>query len=65
MILSAIGDTRFAFSTAYGSDMVQRDVWILDIRYGIVDFMLSCQKRFPTNGAPDLINTISNKYLYA
>ena len=28
MILSAIGDTGFAFSTAYGSDAVQRDVWI-------------------------------------
>jgi hypothetical protein len=33
MILSAIGDTGFAFSTAYGSDTVQRDVWIWDIFY--------------------------------
>jgi hypothetical protein len=33
MILSAIGDTGFAFSTAYGSDIVQRDVWIWDIFY--------------------------------
>jgi hypothetical protein len=33
MLLSAIGDTGFAFSTAYGSDTVQRDVWIWDIFY--------------------------------
>jgi hypothetical protein len=33
MILSAIGDTGFAFSTAYGSETVQRDVWIWDIFY--------------------------------
>lgn len=33
MILSAIGDTGFAFSTAYGSDAVQREVWIWDIFY--------------------------------
>jgi hypothetical protein len=33
MILSAIGDTGFAFSTAYGPDTVQRDVWIWDIFY--------------------------------
>jgi hypothetical protein len=33
MALSAIGDTGFAFSTAYGSDAVQRDVWIWNIFY--------------------------------
>jgi hypothetical protein len=31
MILSAIGDTGFAYSTAYGSDTVKREVWIWDI----------------------------------
>lgn len=31
MILSAIGDTGFAYSTAYGSDTVEREVWIWDI----------------------------------
>jgi hypothetical protein len=33
MILSTIGDTGFAFSTAYGPDTIQRDVWIWDIFY--------------------------------
>jgi hypothetical protein len=33
MMLSAIGDTGFAFSTAYGSDSVQRDVWIWNVIY--------------------------------
>jgi hypothetical protein len=33
MILSAIGDTGFAFSTAYGPDSVQRDVWIWNVIY--------------------------------
>ena len=33
MILSAIGDTGFAYSTAYGPDIAQRDVWIWDIFY--------------------------------
>jgi len=33
MILAATGDTGFAFSTAYGPDIVQRDVWIWDIFY--------------------------------
>src|SRR5918994_5150516 len=33
MILSAIGDTGFAFSTAYGPESVQRDVWIWNITY--------------------------------
>jgi hypothetical protein len=33
MILSATGDTGFAFSTAYGPDIVQRDVWIWDMFY--------------------------------
>jgi hypothetical protein len=33
MILSAIGDTGFAYSAAYGPDKVQRDVWIWDIFY--------------------------------
>lgn len=33
MILSAIGDTGFAFSTAYGPDAVQRDVWIWNVIY--------------------------------
>jgi hypothetical protein len=33
MMLSAIGDTGFAFSTAYGPDAVQRDVWIWNVIY--------------------------------
>ena len=33
MILSAIGDTGFAFSAAYGPDSVQRDVWKWNIIY--------------------------------
>ena len=33
MILSAIGNTGFAFSTAYGPESVQRDVWIWNIIY--------------------------------
>lgn len=33
MILSAIGDTGFAYSAAYGPVKVQRDVWIWDIFY--------------------------------
>jgi hypothetical protein len=33
MILSAIGDTGFAYSTAYGPDIAQRDVWIWDMGY--------------------------------
>ena len=33
MMLSAVGDTGFAFSTAYGPDSVQRDVWIWDVIY--------------------------------
>jgi hypothetical protein len=33
MVLSAIGDTGFAFSTAFGPDSVQRDVWIWDVIY--------------------------------
>ena len=33
MILSATGNTGFAYSSAYGSDIVQRDVWIWDIFY--------------------------------
>lgn len=33
IVLSAIGDTGFAFSTAYGPDSVQRDVWIWDVIY--------------------------------
>jgi hypothetical protein len=33
MMLSAIGDTGFALSTAYGPNTVQRDVWIWDIFY--------------------------------
>jgi hypothetical protein len=33
MVLSAIGDTGFAFSTAYGPDSVQRDVWIWNLIY--------------------------------
>ena len=33
MILSAIGDTGFAYSTAYGPDSAQRDIWIWDIFY--------------------------------
>jgi hypothetical protein len=33
MILSAIGDTGFAYSTAYGSDTVQREVWMWNIFY--------------------------------
>jgi hypothetical protein len=41
MILSAIGDTGFAFSTAYGSDTVQRDVWIWDIFYNSCSLCLA------------------------
>ena len=33
MILTAIGDTGFAYRTAYGPDTVQRNVWIWDIFY--------------------------------
>jgi hypothetical protein len=33
MIISAIGDTGFAYSTEYEPDTVQRDVWIWDIFY--------------------------------
>ena len=33
MMLSAVGDTGFAFSTAYGPDSVQEDVWIWDVIY--------------------------------
>ena len=33
MMLSAVGDTGFAFSTAYGPDAVQRDVWIWNVIY--------------------------------
>ena len=33
MMLSAIGDTGFAFSTVYGPDSVQRDVWIRNVIY--------------------------------
>jgi hypothetical protein len=33
MMLSAIGDTGYAYSAAYGPDSVQRDVWIWDIIY--------------------------------
>jgi hypothetical protein len=33
MMLSAIGDTGFAFSTAYGPDSVLRDVWIWNVIY--------------------------------
>ena len=33
MILSAIGDTGFAFSTAYGPYAVQKDVWIWNVIY--------------------------------
>ena len=36
MMLSAIGDTGFAFSTAYGPDSVQRDVWIWNVIYNAV-----------------------------
>jgi hypothetical protein len=33
MMLSAIADTGYAYSAAYGPDTVQRDVWIWDIIY--------------------------------
>jgi hypothetical protein len=33
MMLSAIGDTGYAYSAAYGPDTVQRDVWIWDAIY--------------------------------
>jgi hypothetical protein len=33
IMLSTIGDTGYAYSTAYGPDTVQRDVWIWDIIY--------------------------------
>jgi hypothetical protein len=33
MMLTAMGDTGFAFSTAYGPDSVLRDVWIWNVIY--------------------------------
>ena len=33
IMLSAIGDTGFAYSAAYGPDTVQRDVWIWSVIY--------------------------------
>jgi hypothetical protein len=33
MMLSAIADTGYAYSAAYGPDTVQRDLWIWDIIY--------------------------------
>jgi hypothetical protein len=33
MMLSAIGDTGYAYSAAYGPDTVQKDVWIWDVFY--------------------------------
>jgi hypothetical protein len=33
MMLSAIGDTGYAYSAAYGPHIVQRDVWIWDVIY--------------------------------
>jgi len=33
MMLSAIGDTGYAYSAAYGPSSVQRDVWIWDVIY--------------------------------
>ena len=33
MMLSAIADTGYAYSAAYGPDTVQRDVWIWDVIY--------------------------------
>jgi hypothetical protein len=33
MMLSAIGDTGYAYNAAYGPDSVQRDVWIWDVIY--------------------------------
>ncbi|MGA9166987.1 MAG: hypothetical protein WB053_06355 [Nitrososphaeraceae archaeon] len=35
MMLSAIGDTGYTYSAAYGPDSVQRDVWIWDIIYNV------------------------------
>jgi ABC-type Fe3+ transport system permease subunit len=33
IILAAIGDTGFAFSTSFGPNAVQNDVWVWDIFY--------------------------------
>jgi hypothetical protein len=41
IILSAIGDTGFAYSTAFGPDTVQKDVWIWDIFYNSFDLCLA------------------------
>jgi hypothetical protein len=35
MMLSAIGDTGYAYSAAYGPDAVQKDVWIWDAIYNV------------------------------
>ena len=52
MILSAMGDTGFAYSAAYGPDTVERDVWIWDIFYTSSGLCLASsinwlQKLFP------------------
>jgi len=41
MMLSAIGDTGYAYSAAYGPDSVQRDVWIWDIIYNVDQLCLA------------------------
>jgi hypothetical protein len=41
MILAAIGDTGFAFSTAYGPNAVQNDIWIWDIFYNCFGLCLA------------------------
>jgi hypothetical protein len=41
MMLSAIGDTGYAYSAAYGPDSVQRDVWIWDAIYNADHFCLA------------------------
>jgi hypothetical protein len=41
MILAAVGDTGFAFSTAYGPNAVQNDIWIWDIFYNCFGLCLA------------------------
>jgi hypothetical protein len=41
IILAAIGDTGFAFSTAYGPSAVQNDIWIWDIFYNCFGLCLA------------------------
>ena len=41
IMLTAIGDTGFAYSAAYGPSLVQRDVWIWDVFYNAAHLCLA------------------------